>query len=201
MGNGPSVGALFAGSASNEQVDALARDTGLTHAQLTAMARSFKKQHPNGLTRADWAGTLTAGGIASPVLHEAFWRVVSAGREVLSLADFSHAVSLVQRGDSARRLALAFDVCSTPAGVITRAHLLEVMRAIHALVGQLVAHSGRVYATPEEFVAAFFDELGTDVVTRAAFEEHAYKSLDVISALGLYGSNPIVVDNSLISFP
>lgn len=117
----------------------------------------------------------------------------------IGLAEFAQAVALVQRGDAKQKLQLTFELCDVDGdGFIARQEMLDVVTEVHALVGQLVTHSGRTFATPVDFVDHFFHDFDVDRtgrVSRADFELNAYKSLDVVAALGLYGSQPVFVAN------
>jgi hypothetical protein len=62
---------------------------------------------------------------------------------------------------------------------------------VHALCGQLVGYSGRVFSSAPEFVDVFFAEFDrekTGKISKQAYVEGAYKSLEIISTLCLYGS-------------
>ncbi len=200
MGNN-AVGQMLGSGAAAEQLDALRKHTGLTEASAKATVRSFKKHHPSGVvTRHEFAAILSASGIKSRVLADVFWRALTpnAGDE-LTLNEFAHAVALVQRADAKRRLQLAFELCDVDGdGYVSRFEMLDVVSDVHALVGVLISHSGRVFGTAAEFVDAFFAEMDPDRtsrVSRAQFDEHAYKSLDILASLGLYGTSFATADN------
>lgn len=201
MGNNV-VGQMLGSSGSTEQVDALRKETGLNETSAKATLRSFKKHHPTGVvTRDEFGAVLSAGGIKSRVLADVFWRALSPNKDQqLTLTEFAHAVALVQRADAKRRLQLAFDLCDMDGdGYVARAEMLAVVTDVCALVGVLVSNSGRIFGSAAEFVDAFFAEVDTDRtgrVSRSQFDEHAYKSLDVLAALGLYGNSFASVDNA-----
>ena len=138
-----------------------------------------------------------SAGIKSKLLARQFWRVtVPKGAQHISLMDFVRALTVLQRGTPDEKLALTFKLADLQGqGKVTRENLLTLMTEVQGMCGQLVTHSGRLYATPADFVDTFFAELelgpGADSFTYEQYEHGAYKSLELISTLNLYGGSAL----------
>ena len=115
---------------------------------------------------------------------------MSNGADAIGFREFVTALGKVQRGNADEKLDLTFKLLDVDGdGKISRAELTLVVVEVHGLCGQLVSYSGRVFGSPEEFVDYFFKSFDqTKYISREEYEDGAYKSLQIISTLSLFGS-------------
>ena len=186
------MGQTQSGSAVDEELKALQETTKLSESQLRAAQKGFRKVSKQHVTRAEFVEVLRVGGISSKLLASQFWKLVAGGNETISFEDFAACLALTGRGDSKQRLDLTFRLLDVDSdGFVSKQELTDVLAEVHAVCGQLVSYSGRTYASAAEFANAFFAEFDrdkTDKLSREAYESGAYKSLEIISTLCLYGS-------------
>ncbi len=186
------MGQTQSGGAVDDELRALQESTRLGENQLRAAQKGFRKTAKQAVTRAEFVEVLRQGGIASKLLAGQFWKIVAGSGETISLENFVVALALVGKGDAKQRLDLTFRLLDVDGdGFVSRQELTDVLGEVHAVCGQLVSYSGRVYHTAADFAAAFFAEFDpekTDKLSREAYENGAFKSLEIISTLCLYGS-------------
>lgn len=144
------------------------------------------------MNKEEFMECLQHGGIKSAILGLQFWRVVNpSGSDNITFVEFAQALSLIQRGEPERRLDMTVRLLDVDNdGAISRQDLLTVVQEVHALCGQLVSYSGRIFSSPQEFVDTFFSHFHCEPnasLSRQQFVEGSYKSLDMISTLGLFG--------------
>lgn len=193
--------------------------TPLQDAALRAAYKGFRKNSSKGaVTKQEFAAALFDGGIKRKLLAEQFWAVFYRGAElqgqpVLSFADLVEVLSLLLHGQPAqkypfllsffffffshfseKRLKLCFRLLDADGdGFVSKSDLVKMVTEVHSMCGQLVSYSGKVFATPEECAEDFFAKAGPTAkegkISLEEYEKAAFRSLDVISTLALYGSS------------
>ena len=137
---------------------------------------------------------MAKGGIKSKLLASQFWKATAPpGAESIALTDFVQTLGVLQRGSSEERLKLTFTLLDVDGdGFLSRQELGSVMQEVQAMCGQLVTYNGRVFASAEAFSDYFFAQLDEKQTGKVSFEDyqnHAYKNLDIISTLSLFGGS------------
>ena len=179
----------------------------VSESEVIAAAKGFRKAAgKNAMSRDDFLQLLAEAGMSGKLLASQCWVAVAPkGAESINLTDFVRILGSLQRGDPQKRLQLTFTLLDVNNdGTLTREGVTKIVSQVHLMCGQLVSYNGRIYGSAEEFCDHFFRELdvrNADKISFSDYENGAYKNLEMISTLALFGGTSSIPSANVYSAP